>query len=174
MSRAVGPREPVPLSDEAGGARSLPELGAGAFALVPMGALGSIVDEEVGPASTSEEGGRDFAAGALVSRGFLSLSSAVTKRSSPQLRLAVSGSTASGNLISGIVKLSGKRSTEMAGLPTGVERTEEEASSAVRIGLAASNSSIRASVSSGPVESAIFFLKTSIRCSAERVVVSRV
>ena len=87
MSRAVGPREPVPLSAETGGARSLPEPGAGAFALVALGALGSFADEEEGPASTSEVGGRDFSAGTLTPRGSLSLSSAVTKRSSPQRRL---------------------------------------------------------------------------------------
>ena len=64
MSCAVGPREPAPPSAETGGARSLLELGAGAFALVPTGALGSDVDEGAGPARASEEVGRDLDSGA--------------------------------------------------------------------------------------------------------------
>ena len=76
------PREPVSFCGVADGARSLHERGAGAFALVQTGALGSEVDEGAGPARVSEEVGRDFDSGAPVKRGKLSLSSAVTNRSS--------------------------------------------------------------------------------------------
>ena len=138
-SLLADPREPVSFCGGADGARSLPERGAGAFALVLNGALGSEVDEGAGPARASEEVGRDFDSGAPVMRGKLSLSSAVTNRSS-KLRLVVSIPAASGSAISGTVTLSGERETGKVGLMAGVESVE--AAIAVSIsGLAAFSSS---------------------------------
>ena len=119
-------------------ARVFHERGAEAFALV-SGALGSVVDEGAGPARASEEVGRDFDSGAPVVRGQLSLSSAVTNRSS-KLRLVVSIPAASGSAISGTVTLSGERETGKVGLMAGVE--SDVSAIAVSIsGLAASGSS---------------------------------
>ena len=123
----------------ADGARSIHERGAEAFALVSNGALGSAADKGAGPARASEEVGRDFDSGAPVVRGNLSLSSAVTNRSS-KLRLVVSIPAATGREISGTVTLSGERETGKVGLMAGVESVE--AAIAVSIsGLAAFGSS---------------------------------
>jgi hypothetical protein len=123
----------------ADGAPSIHERGAEDFALVTNGALGSAVDKGAGQARTSEEVGRDFDSGAPVVRCNLSLSSAVTNRSS-KLGLVVSIPAATGKEISGTVTLSGERETGKDGLMAGVE--SDVAAIAVLIsGLVASGSS---------------------------------